>query len=452
MSLPAAGRKESISALRQWFVGHTRVFTSVVVLMLLAWAFSSLVPRAWNAGQQMLGMGMGSTNDPTVGSNGDPDLDTPDIAADRVELVFEHEKVLEDMARSYLNMANEYASMREPAKFNSAQEQVARAAHQLEEHAARGASLPKLANAEKVALARVVNDRVVPAVNQVLQQIAFLSQTPGIQGDFGRLQAAMSQTETQFAREYPVGSPNVSAALVMNLERDEPHRKFIEEKIKAIVGPSANGFGWGEENGATRLKVSRVISARALADRITFGRVKRIEGRRIELALSPPTAEELARFSPASTRASPPPLEPVSSSAGGASIVGFRWLDDASDRVGGLGESSGRADGTKDQHFALELDLPADTTIEEMLLSISESDRWVTRPNDRFWPVGIYQGENAIARAHTPRVGVFSGRQTFDLFLNTGGDHRPGTLYKLEMVLSRNGDRHLLRTECRRPG
>jgi hypothetical protein len=44
------------------------------------------------------------------------------------------------------------------------------------------------------------------------------------------------------------------------------------------------------------MKLAPVLSARAYADKIRFGKVKRIQGRRIELHVDPPRADEVEQF------------------------------------------------------------------------------------------------------------------------------------------------------------
>jgi hypothetical protein len=133
-----------------------------------------------------------------------------------------------------------------------------------------------------------------------------------------------------------------------------------------------------------------------------------------------------------------------------ASIGTFRWLDDDEDRVGGYGDAA-RADGTRDQHLRLELDLPPNTTIESMVVTSGGFHRWVTQPSERYWPIGIYQADRPIAGLHVAQVGVFSGPQSFDLYFNTGIGIGPGTAFDLEVTLSIGGRRLTLTSKCRRP-
>ncbi len=100
--------------------------------------------------------------------------------------------------------------------------------------------------------------------------------------------------------------------------------------------------------------------------------------------------------SPASedaTTASPP-----TASAGGASIRSFEWIDENADLVGGHGDAA-RSDGNPDQHLRMVLDLPPNTIVEELVVKSQGFHRWETKPNDRFWPVAIFQQGRPVARA-----------------------------------------------------
>jgi hypothetical protein len=136
--------------------------------------------------------------------------------------------------------------------------------------------------------------------------------------------------------------------------------------------------------------------------------------------------------------------------AGGASIRTFQWIDENSDVVGGYGDAA-RSDGTKDQHFRLELDLPANTLIESIVVTSGGFHRWVTQPSERYWPIAIFQRGRPVARSHVAQVGVYSGPQAFDLYFNTGIGLGPGTPFDLEIVLSIGGGRVTLTSHCKRP-
>jgi hypothetical protein len=144
------------------------------------------------------------------------------------------------------------------------------------------------------------------------------------------------------------------------------------------------------------------------------------------------------------------PAPAGSGSAGGASIRSFRWVDADADVVGGYGDAA-RADGTKDQHVRLELDLPPKSIIESVVVSSGGFHRWVTRPSDRYWPIAIFQDGRPVTRSHVPQVGAYAGAQAFDLYFNTGIGIGPGTPFDLEIVLSIDGQRVTLTSHCQRP-
>jgi hypothetical protein len=141
---------------------------------------------------------------------------------------------------------------------------------------------------------------------------------------------------------------------------------------------------------------------------------------------------------------------PPTDSAGGASIRSFEWIDENADLVGGHGDAA-QSDGTKDQHLRMDLDLPPNTIVEELVVTSNGFHRWVTKPNGRFWPVAIFQHGRPVARSHVAQVGVYSGRQGFDLYLNTGAGIGPGSPFELEVVLSVAGNRLVLSSQCKRP-
>ena len=411
-----------------------------------------------------------------------PELDAPDIAASRVGLVHQHEQAMEEMAQAFKEMAQGYASMRDPARFAAAQKEVAEASAKLDRAAGKGASLAKLEPAEKAALSLLVNTQLKRNAAMAAQELTKLMQTPGIKGDFEKLLAAINQAQKQFDREFGSDAPRPSALLIMNKIEDPDQRDIIIKKASALVDRSnGTGSGWGTEGETSRLKLTPVYSAQAFADRINFGKVRRVQGRRIELDVELPSAEEVAQFkaqrsppqaqpgtpaepstspSPASSPGpgpppgaspSPPaPAQAVTASSGGASILAFRWLDEASDRIGGMNDA-GRPDGTKDQHLVVELELPPQSVIESLAISEGSHNRWVTQPNDKYWPLAVYQGENAVARSYTPQVGTFTAKQAFDLYANNSSGVGPGSTFEVEAVISINGARHTLSSQCKRP-
>ena len=141
---------------------------------------------------------------------------------------------------------------------------------------------------------------------------------------------------------------------------------------------------------------------------------------------------------------------PATASAGGASIRSFEWIDAAADFVGGHGDPT-KPDGTPDQHFRLKVDFPQNTHVEELVIWINDRHRWVTKPNDRYWPVAIYQQGRPVARGQVAQIGSFSGPQEFDLYINTGIGIDPGSLFQFQMIVSIAGNQHVLSSQCKGP-
>ena len=138
-------------------------------------------------------------------------------------------------------------------------------------------------------------------------------------------------------------------------------------------------------------------------------------------------------------------------STGGARIRGFEWIDENTDVVGGAGNAV-KPDRTKDQHFRLSVELPPNTIVEELVVTSGGSHRWVTKPSDRDGPIAISQRGRTVARTYVAQVGVYSGPQDFDLFVNTAIGNGPGTEFDVQVVLSVAGNRVTLNSKCRRPG
>ena len=137
-------------------------------------------------------------------------------------------------------------------------------------------------------------------------------------------------------------------------------------------------------------------------------------------------------------------------SAGGVSIRSFTWVDENADLVGGYGNAA-EADGIKDQHFRLVLELPANAVIESIAITSGEAHHWVTQPSDRYWPIAVFRGGRPISRSHVEQVGAFSGPSDLDLYFNTGIGIGPGSPFDLELVLTTDGRRISLTSHCKRP-
>ena len=109
--------------------------------------------------------------------------------------------------------------------------------------------------------------------------------------------ATILQAQKQFDREFGSEVPEPSALLIMPRIEDPIQRDIIIQKALALVDRSnGKGAGWGNEGEMSRLKVDPVYSAEAYAERINFGKVRRVDGRQIELDVELPTAEEIAQF------------------------------------------------------------------------------------------------------------------------------------------------------------
>jgi hypothetical protein len=262
-----------------------------VGLLLLVWACSSLFPRAWNAGQALLGVA-DKTNDPVKSPNGDPGLDTPDISPSRVELVHQHEQALEEMAQAFFQMARGYAIMQKPASFAAGQKEVGQATEKLDQAARKGASLAKLEPAEKMALGYSVNTQLKKNAGFAAQELNKLMRTPGIHGDFEKLFAAINQSRQQFDREFGDDPVRPGVLLIMSKIQDPAQQQIISQRATAKVDRSSlTSAGWSTEGETSQLKIAPVYSAQAYAERIDFGKVRRVKGRRIEIDVKLPSAQ-----------------------------------------------------------------------------------------------------------------------------------------------------------------
>ncbi len=78
----------------------------------------------------------------------------------------------------------------------------------------------------------------------------------------------------------------------------------------------------------------------------------------------------------------------------GAAIRSFDWVDADADSWAASAMPPG-PDGTKDQHFRLDIDLPPNTIVESLAITSGPDNRWVTQPSDQWWPIAIYQNGTA---------------------------------------------------------
>lgn len=138
-----------------------------------------------------------------------------------------------------------------------------------------------------------------------------------------------------------------------------------------------------------------------------------------------------------------------SPSSGGATIVAFEWLDQDEDHVG----TSGRViapGGGKDEHFQLVVDMPGASIIEAINVNGDGVLRWTTKPGFRTWPVAVVANQQPRNRAQALRLGAFSGRWTFDLYVESHDTVKPNQPFGVEVVFTSRGARHTMTARCER--
>ncbi len=134
----------------------------------------------------------------------------------------------------------------------------------------------------------------------------------------------------------------------------------------------------------------------------------------------------------------------------GARIRSLAWVDGDADMVGTF-DNNASADGKRDHHFRLEIELPPTTIIESMSLRTDNFNRWDTKPNRQWWPLAVFQKGRAVCRAQVPQVGLFEGPQTFDLYVNTGIGPKPNDEAQVEVAISASGEHATLTAKCQVP-
>jgi hypothetical protein len=160
------------------------------------------------------------------------------------------------------------------------------------------------------------------------------------------------------------------------------------------------------------------------------------------------TAESLASLDPSGGEPTEVPTS-VKPSDGGATIISFGWMDQDDDRVGTSGRQI-RPGGGKDEHYQLVMDLPAAAIIEEITITGGGVLRWTTKPSARCGPVAVVVDRELKNRGQSLRVGAFSGRWTFDLYVESHGSVRPDQVFGVEVVVFIRGARHHLTARCQR--
>ena len=161
---------------------------------------------------------------------------------------------------------------------------------------------------------------------------------------------------------------------------------------------------------------------------------------------SSPQADERPSRDDSGSHAVPTVLR---ASGGGATIVSFDWIDRDDDYVGMSGRTIAPGGG-KDEHFRLVIDLPAAATVEEIAITGGGVLHWTTRPTPRLWPVGVVANQELKNRYQRLVLGHFSGRYTFDLYVESHPTVRPGQAFGVEVVLSIARVQHRLTARCHR--
>jgi hypothetical protein len=98
----------------------------------------------------------------------------------------------------------------------------------------------------------------------------------------------MNQARQQFERESPSGSRALAILLIIDQIRDGSHLQPIQLKTRALAhDPSQTSAGLRVQGATCRMKLSPVLRAQGYADRINFGKIVRVKGRRIDVTADP---------------------------------------------------------------------------------------------------------------------------------------------------------------------
>ncbi|MGC5326284.1 hypothetical protein [Brevibacillus sp. SYSU BS000544] len=100
-------------------------------------------------------------------------------------------------------------------------------------------------------------------------------------------------------------------------------------------------------------------------------------------------------------------------------IVDFKYLDKKTDKVGKEGET--KADGEKDYHFQLTLDIPESLEIRELRL-VTANSKGEETSNSKVWStyidwfLGVYQNDKLVLNDFSDTVGRFNGQVVLDMY------------------------------------
>jgi hypothetical protein len=259
------------------------------------------------------------------------------------------------------------------------------------------------------------------------------------------------------------GKPNKQNDLHFRAELDLPPGTVVDELIVSSGGfhrwvtrPSDRYWLLGVEQNGKPLIPGYVETVGTVSGKQTFDLFVQADlgpGTPFELRAALTIDGKPVDIGASCTRPRPVPKPGAAakgSSSGGAQLVSAQWIGDADDKVGGFGGDSGKPNGEMDQHLRIELELPGETTIDNVVVAIPNSgSHWESKPSDRYWPVGVYRGNEVVSAGHIDRVGTFSGKQILDLYVNGGA--RSGSKFDVALTLSIKGKSHTVKATCERP-
>ncbi|MCX6674311.1 MAG: hypothetical protein NTY37_11100 [Methanothrix sp.] len=123
----------------------------------------------------------------------------------------------------------------------------------------------------------------------------------------------------------------------------------------------------------------------------------------------------------------------------GTEIAQFEWIGMDADKIGEW--DSGMPDGSMDGHFLLDLNLPAPTEIESILIYTADASGnpvggqfWHTAATN-YWMLGVFDQGTQLNYNHVTSLGTFSGNVQFDLYGDDSGWFKKGNWFGLEVTL-----------------